>query len=124
MLKAKIRNKAQAGFTLLEIGIVLLLAGGTMLAAARAAKVYTINLQYDNTLENLRFAQNALDEFVGLNGFYPCPADPTLDSTQVNYGVSLCRDYTLATFDPDNCSNIPGSIQCTCLLYTSPSPRD
>ena len=101
------------GFTMVEIGIVLLISGFTMMMAANFVKQYTINAQYEKTLEHLRITQDALGEYVGLNGVYPCPADPTLGPGDANYGVSVCRDYADSGFDPDSCADTPLNINCT-----------
>lgn len=109
--KNKIIN--ERGFTMVEIGVVLLISGMTMLVAANFVKQYTVSLKHEKTLEHLKYAQDALDEFFGLNGFYPCPADPTLEADDANYGRSVCRNYADAAFDPDNCTNVPLNIVCT-----------
>ncbi len=101
------------GFTLVEIAVVLLVSGFTMLVAANFVKQYTIDTQYERTLEHIEISQRAIEEFAGLNGFYPCPADPTLGPGDANYGVSLCRNYADVAFDPDNCTNVPLNISCT-----------
>lgn len=101
------------GFTLVEIAIVLLVSGFTMLVAANFVKQYTIDTQYEKTLENIELSQRAVEEFVGLNGFYPCPADPTLDPTDPAYGLENCRVYSAGTFDPDNCVDVPANMSCT-----------
>ena len=105
--------KTQDGFTMVEIGIVLLISGITMLVAANFVKQYTIDTQYEKTLENIEISQQAVKEFVGLNGVYPCPADPTLAPGDPNYGIASCRNYTDAGFDPDACVNVPANISCT-----------
>jgi len=106
-------TSSQKGFTLVEIAIVLLISGFTMMVAANFVKQYTIDTQYIKTIENIEMVQTALREYVGLNGVYPCPADPTLGPNDANYGVSQCRDYISGAFDPDNCTNVPLNITCT-----------
>tara|TARA_R110002095_G_scaffold81749_8_gene71115 strand:- start:1057 stop:2340 length:1284 start_codon:yes stop_codon:yes gene_type:complete len=101
------------GFTLVEIAMVLLISGMTMLIAANFIKQYTVNTQYEQTLEHVSISQKALEEYAGLRGVYPCPADPTLAPGDANYGRSVCRNYTAGTFDPDACVNVPLNIACT-----------
>ncbi len=108
------KNKSyQKGFTLVEIAIVLLISGISMMVAANLVKQYTIDTKYIKTLENIEMVKTALQEYVGLNGVYPCPADPTLGPNDANYGVASCRNYTAGSFDPDACVNVPANITCT-----------
>ena len=101
------------GFTLVEIGVVLLISGFTMLMAANFVKQYTINAQYSKTIEHLRMTQDALGEYYGLNGVYPCPADPTLPAGHDDYGISVCRNFVDPAFDPDSCAAAPLTLGCT-----------
>ncbi len=101
------------GFTLVEIAIVLLISGFIMMIVANFVKQYTIDSEFIKTNENIEMVKTALQEYVGLNGVYPCPADPTLSPNDANYGVAQCRDYVSGSFDPDNCSNVPLNITCT-----------
>ncbi len=84
-------KKSQAGFTLLEIAIVMMISGVVMMAGARMVKLYTVNLQYEKTVYHLKNTHRALRIFKELNGRYPCPADPSLTANNANYGLERCR---------------------------------
>ncbi len=98
---------------MVELALVLMISGFTMLMVARATKVYTVGAQNDLTLTNLKMSKDALKEFAALNGFYPCPADPSLNPGDALYGVSQCRDYFTDPTILENCADDPpGSLVC------------
>ncbi len=113
MIQKNLRNfKMQAGFSLIEIAIVIMISGFIMIAAARFIKLYTINLQYEKTLDNIRISQSAINEFFGLEGRYPCPADPTLSPSDSNYGIERCRSVADLTNNTNNCNGTPNNLFC------------
>lgn len=106
--------KKRSGFTLIETGIVIMIAGGTMLTGAQFVKIYTESVKHSRTIKNLELTEDALGEYFGLKGYYPCPADPSLSPGDANYGISQCRDSTDPTYDKDTCIGTPlGGITCT-----------
>ncbi len=104
------KHNNQHGFSLVELALVFMISGFTMLMAAKLTKVYTTSAQHEKTIEHLDFANGAIKEFVALNGFYPCPADPSLGPGNALYGISQCRDFTLDTSDCTQ--NAAGNIVC------------
>lgn len=86
----KVKNKS-AGFTLVEMAIVLIIVGLLIAAGLPGLQVYNNKKNFEKTQENMRLAQEALREFYGLNGRYPCPADPTLAPGDEDYGEEVCR---------------------------------
>ncbi len=104
-----VKFRSSRGFTLIELAIVIIVSGLIMIALARFIKLYTVNIQYEKTIENLRISQSAIDEYFGLYGYYPCPADPTLPPSDPQYGRSQCR----AVVTDDCVSGVPGNIVCT-----------
>lgn len=114
MLVNNFKNcKIHSGFTLVEIAIVIMISGFIMLMGAQFIKLYTINSQREKTVDNVRITQDAINEFFGLNGRYPCPADPTLVSSDANYGLERCRSATNLDDNPDNCIGTPANLSCT-----------
>ncbi|PCI55279.1 MAG: hypothetical protein COB36_06550 [Alphaproteobacteria bacterium] len=104
MQKVKLKNsKTQAGFTLLELAIVIIMSGLSMLMLTEFMRAYTINGQHARTLENTRMAQRALREFFVVQKRYPCPADPTLVPGDLEYGLEQCRIQADIDADPDGC---------------------
>jgi len=104
MIKNKVYDNN--GFTLIELVVVLMMAGTIMMLGVRFVKLYSIGQQHEVTIENVNTAFSALREFQIRNGRYPCPADPDLPPTNPNYGLSQCAGY-------DNCvSPTAGAITC------------
>jgi len=104
------RYKAQEGFTLAEIAIVLLIAGMSMLAIAQFVSLYMKTLKRERTIQNLEMTMSAINEYAGLNGYYPCPANPSAAPGDADYGISKCR---AAGDNENNCDNKPAGIECT-----------
>lgn len=117
MRKITFKNsKTQAGFTLLELALVIIISGFSMLMLTEFMRVYTVNGRYETTLENTRMAQRALREFFVVQKRYPCPADPTLLPNDLEYGKERCRlDGDIINF-PDICTTTdipPFPLECT-----------
>lgn len=107
-------EKQQHGFTLMELGLVLVFSGFVGLTIASFFQQYTESEKRDKTIESLEISQAALAEYYGLEGVYPCPADPTLAPGDPNYGVAQCRDYAAPAFNPDACVDLATpNIACT-----------
>ncbi len=108
-------KNGEKGFTLVELALVMFISAGTVLMIARFVKLYTVNAQYETTIENTRMAQTALDEYYGLEGYYPCPANPELGPGDADYGISQCRDAADmdTALNPSNCNNTPDGLSCT-----------
>lgn len=108
-------NHKDAGFTMIELAVVMAISGMVMLLIANYVRIYTINAKQEKTIEHIELAQSALKEFVGLNGRYPCPANPGLGPGDVNYGVERCRDYNDDAHHFGDCDDLApeGEIVCT-----------
>ncbi len=104
--------KKHHGFTLLELAIVIMISGFSMLAIAQFMKIYTVNLKHEKTIDHLRMTQDAIDEFFGLNGRYPCPANPTLLPGDPQYGLQQCRSDADLIANPDNCTGKRAGLFC------------
>lgn len=102
------------GFTMIELAVVIAFSGVFALIIGNFFRSYTSDLQRQSTVESLDLAHQALYEYYGRNGVYPCPADPTLGPGDANYGVARCRDYAAGTFDPDACTFLATpNMNCT-----------
>ncbi len=109
------KSSHESGFTLVEIAIVLLISGMFMIAAAQFVKLYTVNAQYETTIEHADMTQDVLFEYFARNGAYPCPANPNLAPGDPNYGIEQCRDF--ADIDDynnnrNNCTGMKAGISC------------
>lgn len=102
------RSGGRAGFTLVEMAIVLVISGLGMLMIAALAKNHYEQTSEQRTVENLRISEAALVQFVGNLGRYPCPADPTLPPDDPNYGLERCRSPVL----PDCSGALPPGQAC------------
>ncbi len=105
--------RGQRGFTVFELTIVLTLAGGLLLMLTEFVRVNMQAGQYEETVDNLALIQDGLWEFSVREGRYPCPADPSLPPTDVNYGVEQCRNAADMTSNPDDCTGAPAGLACT-----------
>lgn len=112
-MNIKIFQSSERGFTLVELAIVMLIFGLSLLFISRFVSLYTLNAQLEKTEETIRLTDSAMNEFFGLQGRYPCPADPDLAPGDINYGVEQCRNFTDPGFDPNSCAGTPGGISCT-----------
>ncbi len=84
------RNNS-SGFTLIEMSIVMMIVGLAIAAALPSIKTYKNSKDSIRTHENMDLAQEVLREYYGLNGRYPCPANPNLPQNDPNFGVESCR---------------------------------
>jgi len=109
-MNIKIFHSSERGFSLVELALVMLIFGLTLLFISRFVSLYTLNARLEKTEETITLTNSALNEFFGLEGRYPCPADPDLAPGDINYGVELCRT---APIDPNSCAGTPGGITCT-----------
>ena len=103
------RYKCSDGFSLIEIAVVLIIFGLTMLSIVPGLRSYYENRQFYTTAQNIREVDNAIKAFFIANGRYPCPAVPNLAPADANYGIEQCRAITS---DPpvDPC---PAGLTCT-----------
>ncbi|AIF81864.1 prepilin-type N-terminal cleavage/methylation domain-containing protein [endosymbiont of Acanthamoeba sp. UWC8] len=91
----------QKGFTLIELSIVLiivsiLIGGGAALSLSQIEK-----FRYDTTLARLDIIEEALTQFLSLNGRLPCPADNAIPSSHPLYGFEQTASTPGA---PQTCS--------------------
>lgn len=85
------RIRSNAGFSFIELSIVIIVFGLFLTVALHLYTIHAINQDYETTRENIVLAQDAVTEFYGLYGRYPCPADPSLLPGDANYGEASCR---------------------------------
>ena len=112
-MKIEKKRRAQAGFTLPEITLVIMLFGFVMLAIVAFVKQHTLQGGYEKTVDNMRLAQTALWEYYVTRGRYPCPANPTLAPGDAGYGEEQCRSTADLANNEDNCTGAPAGLWCT-----------
>lgn len=99
-----------SGFTLIELCVVILISGllmGGLIKSILAWQEFNVQQKYH---EGTLVINETITAFYSVNGRYPCPADPTLDETDTNFGIEDCsltavdgaRDTAFdANLDPD-----------------------
>lgn len=96
------------GFTLVELAAVLVITGLLALMASGVTRSYYSQRANRTTLDNMRILEAALIQFMGNEGRYPCPADPSLPQNNPGYGRELCRPLPL----PLDCAGVPAGLEC------------
>lgn len=78
--------KSESGLTLIDASIALVIVGLLTIPIIYGLKL--LHNQYSTRINDSNFytAAQALENFYSLNGYYPCPADPTLGPDDANYG--------------------------------------
>ena len=86
----KDKRRGNAGFSLVELSIVLVISGIILLAFSEAYSQYLNMQRIENSDENIRLSSVAMTSFQINNRRYPCPADMTLPMGNPNYGREAC----------------------------------
>jgi len=98
-----LKNKSARGYTLIELAIVIAVAGIVLASGASAYKLYLKNQEISTTVNNTSLVVNAISNFMIQQGRYPCPARLNAKRTDYDYGMETdCTDVSVA---PGNCSN-------------------
>lgn len=79
-----------AGFTMIEILVFLVFFGLTATMLLYAFGSYSSGIRKATTNQALDMSKTAIAAFQGMYNRYPCPADPTLPTTDPNYGREDC----------------------------------
>lgn len=101
ILKEKIdpsKMKAQRGFTLIEMAIVILIGGIMMSLFASALLSYMKKNEIITTQYRLEQIQTALDRYLRVNGRYPCPSDRRLGPDDTNFGREVAANCNSGPF--------------------------
>lgn len=80
----------ESGFSILEMSLVLMITGMIIAAAAQYYTLYLRQSKDDVSYENTMAIKSAIAEFYTDRGRYPCPTDPSLPTTDANYGKEMC----------------------------------
>lgn len=83
-------RRGEAGFTLIELSVVIAISSIVLISILQVYMVYTANYERIRARDIVVSANEALGNFFTDRGRYPCPADPTLPLTDVNAGVENC----------------------------------
>jgi len=88
----KLQNKRLRGFTLIELSIVLVISSLLLVSGLEAFQIYRSNHLLTETRDRQKLIVTALANFKDnpINGYLPCPADPSLHFTDPLSGVANC----------------------------------
>lgn len=112
-----------AGFTLVELCVVMLIAGVMTATFGTAWIKYIDATERRNTLERLQVIDARLQDFLETRGHYPCPAARGLTVDQANYGVSV-NAGAVGGSDIRHCddpADLPGTEQAPSVAGYTPS---
>lgn len=87
----KAGNK-EAGFSLIELAVLLVLAGLLTSAVLETYRAYSITKEINDTDVRRGLVTNALSQYVRYFGRLPCPADPSLPPDDPNAGLEICLE--------------------------------
>lgn len=90
--------RKNAGYTLIESAIVLMIVGLLMASFMGAYKVYLASRAQAQTAERVSKLTETIGNYLIRNGRYPCPAAPALDRADALYGVESQCDPTSAAY--------------------------
>lgn len=82
--------KDESGLTLVDIAIALMVIGLLVAPLVQTYHLRQKEIEKSNTNASINAAQAAVNQFFFDNDRYPCPADPTLNTTNANYGQEDC----------------------------------
>jgi len=88
------QDKFNAGFTLIEMSIVLVILSVVIGSGISIALVQLENARIESTKKNQQAAKTAILNFISRNNRMPCPAIATLPSTDARYGVEAVNPGT------------------------------
>jgi len=101
------RLEKKAGFSLLEMGIVLLIIGMVAGSAAVLMNQQLENAQANETNQKMQVIQKTLLDFRRANNRLPCPANNTLSLMATSFGIEasnpgICTEANQGTVENNN----------------------
>ncbi len=84
------KRTEENGFTLVELAMVVVLFALVSTMVMASLKTYRYETLEAETALHLSMTESAILEFKSMEGRYPCPADPSLGPTDMNYGIEDC----------------------------------
>lgn len=90
-----VRGACQAGYTLIELAMIMIIIGVLIAPLGAAYNSYMKKVTFEKTDDNMSMVTTALGAYRGLHGRYPCPASLTATRDDASYGhESDCTDST------------------------------
>lgn len=88
----KLNKKSQAGYSLIQIAIAMVVLGIFIAAAGKSYVVYLNGKQITTTLENIEDVRIALQSYRERLGVYPCPSRMDINRNNPDYGARTSCD--------------------------------
>ncbi|WP_234838866.1 type II secretion system protein [Sinorhizobium meliloti] len=82
----------QHGFSLIELAIVILVGGLLLSTMSSALLIYMRSNEIKVTIQRMVEIDDALQQYLSLNGNYPCPASRTADVNSATFGTQLATN--------------------------------
>lgn len=82
------RMLQRSGFSLIELSVVLVIIGFIAGSAMSVGLTRTDQARTQQTKSKIERIEQLLAAYLELNGYLPCPADPSLDESNANFGVA------------------------------------
>jgi len=102
--------KNLVGFSLVEIAVVLVIIGFLGVFAIGLTAGVLAKQRKDTTIQRLATIESAINQYVSLNKYLPCPADGTLDGTATTPSANLGSERVKALRDGCNFTNQAGGV--------------
>ena len=98
--------KREDGMTLIDLAIALMVIGILITPVLFSIRTFSAANIRNTNASNIGSVNDAIERFYLANGFLPCPANPTLNRTAANHGVSDSTGSATAPF----CNRDEGSV--------------
>lgn len=105
--------KDERGFSLIELALVLVMAGLVITPAISIYHQQRIESDWDKTEAHVDTSTDELGRFRSIHGRYPCPAPSSAAPGDLTYGHEDCTAHAAGTCAGGTCtstSNIPGQL--------------
>lgn len=111
-----IRLRGAEGFTLIEFGIVMIVTGFIISALVGVYTTQMKRIKLETSYKRVYAANNLIAEAWRVDNRYFCPADPTLDRSDANYGLENCATAVAV-------GSCTGGTDGVCVATGQPTPR-
>ncbi len=89
-MKMKMKQNHCRGFTLIELAIVIIITGLLFVPLVRQYSIYEMDKRVEDTKDAISLSSSLIARLKIDDSVYPCPADPTLPTTDPMYGIAQC----------------------------------
>lgn len=107
--KNKKNTQAEAGFSLIELSIFLSILSVFVVLSLTETSITEPMEKQAEAINDLKEIKAAVDNYLSENGYFPCPADPSLNAGDSSFGIGVrnptsghCEASNLDTTDVDS----------------------